>query len=84
MNDEFVVSSPNIFLNCCYARPYISLGITASFTSLVSTTTDLDLPDVPTQKLFLSLANVGTLSSMSAGNLSNRPAFATTPRLTGT
>ena len=49
----------------------------------MSTTNDRDLPDVPTQKPFLSTAHDGTLSNKSAGNLSNKPALATTPRLTG-
>ena len=49
----------------------------------MSITSDRDLPDVPTQKPFLSTAHEGTLSNISAGNLSNRPALATTPRLTG-
>ena len=49
----------------------------------MSTTSDLDLPDVPTQKPLLSTAQAGTLSRTSAGSLSKRPSLATTPRLTG-
>ena len=61
----------------------MSPGNSASVTSLVSTTSDLDLPDVPTQKPLLSTAQAGTLSRMSAGSRSKRPSLATTPRLTG-
>ena len=52
-------------------------------TSLVSTTRDLDLPDVPTQYPFLSTAHAGTLSRTLSGSRSNNPSLAITPRLTG-
>ena len=61
----------------------MSPGNSASVTSLVSITSDLDLPDVPTQKPLLSTAQAGTLSRRSAGSRSKRPSLATTPRLTG-
>ena len=52
-------------------------------TSLISTTKDLDLPDVPTQYPLLSTAHAGTLSRTLSGSRSNNPSLAMTPRLTG-
>ena len=49
----------------------------------MSTTSDLDLPEVPTQNPLLSTAQAGTLSKMSSGKTSNNPSLATIPRLTG-
>jgi len=49
----------------------------------VSTTSERDLPEVPTQYPLWSTAHAGTLSNTSAGKTSKSPSLATTPRLTG-
>src|SRR6056300_1957942 len=61
----------------------MSPGNSVSVTSLGSITSDLDLPDVPTQYPLISTAQAGTLSRTAAGSRSKRPSSATTPRLTG-